>query len=141
MDNNLDRLTRGESGDVRNESDNARTYENMKNAIKDICNSMAYTTREYDPSITVALVEKFVSPENKVFRVLYSEINSWFMSLDSEKKGAFTSNAERLLLHALSLDYNNNTNIVKIIVKIYDHIQLINVQAIKTSNIFDSQIK
>ncbi|MBR0315816.1 MAG: hypothetical protein IJQ99_03045 [Synergistaceae bacterium] len=90
---------------------------------------MTVSTSQYEPQKTVSLINDFASPQNKTYRILYSEINSYLTSLDDERTSAFYSNAESLLLHAVNaINTENDIDVVKIVFKIYDHVQLINSQ-------------
>ena len=104
----------------------SRMYEEMKRGVRKICHTLDVSTQYYEPHLTIAAIKEFSSPDRKVFRVLYSEINSVIMSLDEERRGAFCSNAENLLLNVINAGEIND--VVKIVLKIYDHIQLVNAQ-------------
>lgn len=130
-DNELNRLTRETRHKNKNTS-NSKIYYEMKKAMKDICTSMLFSTKDYNPENTISLIKDIIlsENENKGFRILYSELNTFLMSLDTQKKGIFDTNAEVLLLCILDQEVNSNQNIdiIKIIIKIYDHSQLINAQ-------------
>ena len=133
---NLDRLTRDTPEGIQINEQSGRKFTEMKTAIKNICKTLSVSTGEYDPQDTMVYVNVFALPENKIFRVLYSEINSWLMSLALEDRGIFYSNTDALLQHVVKNE--TNPDITKIMFKIYDHVQLVNTQVLSVDNAVQS---
>lgn len=117
MRNNLGNVPKG----------NILKIEDLRKATQDICQSLSVVTAEYNPQNTISRIDDFVSSKNKAFRILYSEINSWYMSLDQEKRGRILSNIDTLLQFATE-NISIDEMVIKIIFKIYDHFQLVNAQ-------------
>lgn len=129
---NLNNLTRGATEGIPDDGRSIQKLENMKRFIRDICNSLTFPTASYDSDGTLNIISIFISSENGVFRILYSEIHNHLMALDDEKKGAFYSNIDKLLERALNGEFNGD--VVKIVLKIYDHVQLVNSQIVSVEN-------
>ena len=121
----IDRLVRNIPENTYN--GNIPKIEALVTAVKAICQSLSAVTGEYKAQDTISQINNFVSSEDKTFRIIYSEINSWYMSLGQEKRGAVLSNIDSLLQFVTKNTSINNTTI-KIVFKIYDHFQLINAQ-------------
>lgn len=146
MDNNLDMLlkTYDDSKDLLDKS-NSRKYNLSKSKILNICKSLCKNCEDYKAEKTVKSIESYINNPNKIQRLLYSEISNYILGLDEEKRGTFGTNVEKLLIYSL-----NNTEISddcrKIIIKIYDHFQLIlsqsdNVNKILEKGIVEAKIK
>ena len=121
--------------------DNNSKYLKTKRSIKNICKALSLETKDYNPAKSVENVKNYIRSENKLERILYSEISNYVFSLEMYKRGIFATNVEKLLL--FSLDENNNVDadVEKIVVKIYDHFQLILYQIENTNNIFANSIE
>ena len=132
-DENLNKLT--SDAPKKSHSDaNSRKLDLMRGDIRRICESFEISTEKYKPEKTLELVRRFMASESGVFRVLYSEIHRCLMELDAdERKGVFCTNAEALLQNVFE-EENCSRDEIKIILKIYDHIQLVNAQIISVEN-------
>ncbi|MBR1487256.1 MAG: hypothetical protein IJ597_08390, partial [Synergistaceae bacterium] len=123
----IDRLMLNDSGNTPN--GNILKIEYLSQATKAICQSLSVVTSEYEAQNTILRVREFVLTDDRTFRIIYSEINSWYMSLDQEKRGAVLSNVDSLLQFVTgNASMNENDTVIKIIFKIYDHFQLVNTQ-------------
>ena len=138
--NSLDSLNLDNSGnDTTPNSDALIFYEKLKENISEIYLSLNVPLNEYQPEHTVEIINNFIAPSNKISRILYSEINIWIMGLNDEEKGIINSNLDKLLLHVINL--RTFDDMVKIVVKIYDHMQLINSQNTNIEKIFANRIE
>ena len=118
-------------------------YKTTKQKMKIICKNLCHNTASYSPNDTVEVIKIYIDEKNKLDRILYSEISNYFFSLDDEKRGVFLTNIESLLIYTLKedeSDNNLNKDVRKIIIKLYDHIQLAAHQIENASNIFQSGI-
>lgn len=97
-------------------------------AIQKICDSLSIDNTSYEPSETISKINDYLNSNNKLERILYSEISKYFFDLDSSQKASFIANAEKLLHYSLDIYNKVNEDIKKLIVKIFDHIQLANYQ-------------
>ncbi|NCC87010.1 MAG: hypothetical protein EOM05_03955 [Clostridia bacterium] len=139
MDSKLDALLKTED-DSDISVDNSNKFSNTKREINSICRALCIETQKYDPQKTVANIDKYLQSNNKIDRVLYSEISNYIFSLDTSSRGIFATNVEKMLLYSL---YNNNQvndDCRKIIIKIYDHFQLALHQIENANNIFAESI-
>lgn len=138
--NNLDILFRTDES-TSSDSGQSKEFKNTKRKINQICNALKIEPHKYNPKITVENINKYIASPNKLDRILYSEISSFVFSLKATDRGIFATNLEKLLLH--SLDKSNNVVIdtQRIIIKMYDHVQLALYQIENTNNIFADSIE
>lgn len=111
-------------------------FSKTKRKINRICEALTLATHKYNPQITVDNINAYIESQNKLDRILYSEISSFVFSLEMEQRGVFATNLEKLLLYSLNDDNSVNEDSRKMIVKIYDHFQLALHQIENVNNIF-----
>lgn len=134
----LDSLTRTE--DTANINlENSKKYLATKRRITGLCKSLSLETKEYKPEKTVDSIENYVKTKDKMTRILYSEISNHLFNLDPEQRMIFLTNVERLMIYTLGNE-SINLDASKIIVKIYDHTQLVNYQIESMNNVFARRI-
>lgn len=138
--NNLDALFRTDE-DSKMSLDELKKFQNTKRRIKGICKALIIKTNKYDPQRTVESINKYISSTNKLDRILYSEISSFIFSKEPSTRGVFVTNLEKLLLFSLNQDNDVALDTQRIIVKIYDHVQLALYQIENTNNIFADSIE
>lgn len=119
----------------------SKKFNNTKKKINGFCKALSIETQRYDPKKTVDSINSYITLSNKLDRILYSQISSYVYSLDSFKRGIFATNIERLLLYSLDDENAVNEDCKKIIIKIYDHFQLILYQVENANNIFAESIE
>ena len=119
--------------------DNSKKYLATKRKIIGLCKSLSMETKKYKPEKTVESIENYVKTKDKMTRILYSEISNHLFNLDPEERVIFLTNVERLLIYALGND-SIDPDSVEIVVKIYDHTQLVNYQIESMNNIFAQRI-
>lgn len=126
-----------------------KKIEKHKQIIKEICNILLEDTRKYNPKNSIEKIYSFIIEEEKMERIFYSEISSYIFDFDEEKRGRFTTNIDNLLrvtcendkiFSELHYDSDTKKDIVKIIIKIFDHShlairQIENVEKIMASTI------
>ena len=137
---NLDALFRTDE-DAKMSLDELKKFQNTKRRIKGICRALTIKTNKYDPQRTVESINKYISSTNKLDRILYSEISSFIFSKEPSIRGTFITNLEKLLLFSLDEDNDVTVDAQRIIVKIYDHVQLALYQIENTNNIFADSIE
>ena len=79
----------------------SKKYTYTKRKIKGICKALSLNTQKYDPQKTVENIASYISSENKLDRILYSEISNYIYSLEMSERGIFATNVEKLLLYSL----------------------------------------
>lgn len=139
-DDNLDVLLRTTDNKTMS-LEQSKKFTNTKRKINGICKALSLNTKDYDPQKTVENIASYILSNNKLDRILYSEISNYVYSLEMSERGVFATNLEKLLLY--SLDDNNEVNddCKKMIVKIYDHFQLALHQIENVNNIFANSIE
>lgn len=100
-------------------------YISTKKFMKDICKSLSVKVTDYVEKDTIDLIEQYIENESKMKRILYSEISNYVFHLDEDRLGTFISNVDDLLGYTLKKSENEiSEDCRKIVVKIYDHVQL-----------------
>lgn len=136
----LDSLVKTEdSANLNLNLDKSKKYQDTKNRIKGICKYLSVENPKYKPERTVEHIEDYLKSKDKMARILYSEISNYLFNLDSQKKDSFLTNVDCLMMYALG-NGTLDEDVGKIIVKIYDHTQLVNYQIESMNNIFAQRI-
>ncbi len=148
--NALDRTDDGATSHVV-KLDNSKKYNNSKRKINQICRNLTLDTKSFIPIKSVEQIAVYLRTKDKMTRILYSEISNYMFNMESEQRMVFLTNVESLLIFSLDvgnlsgviLDKDPDTlvdDIAKIIVKIYDHTQLVNYQIENMNTIFAQSI-
>lgn len=138
--NALDNLIKTEnSANVKLNLEKSKKFQATKNRIKGICKFLSSEATKYKPERTVEHIEDYVKAKDKITRILYSEISNYLFNLEPQQKESFLTNVESLMIYALGND-SIDDDVAKIIVKIYDHTQLVNYQIESMNNIFAQRI-
>ena len=119
---------------------NSIKYKNTKRQMRGLCNALSKDSSEYKPDVTVKNIVTYLNKTDKLDRILYSEISNYIFGLNSIKRPTFYSNIERLLLYVLNDNNKVDDDTKKIVIKIYDHVQLNINQIENASNIFKNSI-
>lgn len=141
MADKLDMLIRTDGAsepDVKPE--NSKKYRFSKRTITCICRTLTFETNKYLPEKTVENIENYLKTKDKMTRILYSEISNFMFNLETRQRVVFLTNVEKLLIYSLDETVDITEDAAKIIVKIYDHIQLVNYQIENMNNIFVQRI-
>lgn len=120
--------------------ENSNKYNNTKKQINTFCKNFNTQSSIYNPEETVELLNSYLNTAHKLDRILYSEISSYIFGLTSDNRGIFLTNVEKLLVYVLNQKKSMNEDIRKIVIKIYDHVQLATHQIENASNIFGNSI-
>lgn len=149
----LNALDRTDDGAISHvvKLDNSKKYNNSKRKINQICRNLTLDTKSFIPIKSVEQIAVYLRTKDKMTRILYSEISNYMFNMESEQRMVFLTNVESLLIFSLDvgnlsgviLDKDPDTlvdDIAKIIVKIYDHTQLVNYQIENMNTIFAQSI-
>lgn len=135
--NNLIRTENSENIELNLQK--SKKFQSTKNRIKGICKFLSIETIKYKPERTVSHIEDYIKTKDKITRILYSEISSYLFDLELQQKESFLVNIENLMIYALDND-SIDEDVVRIIIKIYDHTQLVNYQIESMNKIFAQRI-
>ena len=134
--------------DVLMKSDNESTkalssipkYNATKGIITKIFDSLRADTEEYEPTNTIKIIEGYIKETEKMDRILYSVISSYVFTLDAEVRGELATNFDHLLSYSLS-NGTMSPDSLKIIIKLYDHFQLVSTQTDNVKTILEASIE
>lgn len=118
-----------------------RKINHARNRIKKICESLLTPSKSYKPEITVASIENYIQSENGIERPLYSQISNYVYSFDDAQRGIFFTNVDKLVNYAMDDNNNVEKNCREMIIKIYDHFQLVLSQIENINKIFVNGIE
>ena len=130
----------GKDGGLPSIDNSIIKYKNTKRQMRGLCNALSKDSSEYKPDVTVENIDNYLNKTDKLDRILYSEISNYIFGLSSIKRPTFYSNIERLLLYVLNDNNGVNDDTKKIVIKIYDHVQLNINQIENASNIFKNSV-
>lgn len=118
----VDKLLRIDSPNKDVQTMKGTEFEELKRRINGICSSLNRSSDEYDTSKTLTSIEKYINL--KQHRILYSEISAYIFAMSEHQRGNFVTNVELLLVEAMSKSETINENVLKSVIKIYDHVHL-----------------
>lgn len=116
----LDRLAKTDEGDDMQPKAKS-VFDDRRNKVIEICNSLGKPSAEYSPSGTMHLIEEYIKAWN---RIIYSEITNIVYEMPSEEQGTFNSNLEKLMSYVLNEDPNPNEEIQDTVIRLWDHVHL-----------------
>ncbi len=96
-----DLLARYTKNKLKKESIPNTSLINDKATFKQICDSLLQQTNKYEPTTTIKLIEEYINSENKLNRILYSEISSYVFPLSDDAASSFQTNLESLLYYSI----------------------------------------
>lgn len=100
-------------------------YNYTKRKMNSTWKALSMESLRYDPKVMVKNIDAYIDSFDRLDRILYSEISNYICSLEMEQRGIFATNVEKLLLYSLDEKKHVGTDTKKIIIKIYDHFQLV----------------
>lgn len=126
MNNKLDNLKKRQSGvtlDAQKIAEKPEKYDKTVTWIRHICLDLSQETQSYDEKITLERINNYRKDNDKMDRLLYSQITNRVFSFNELQRARFSVNVGNLLSYAME---NNNVHedSRKIIIKIYDHFHL-----------------
>lgn len=114
---------------VKASSDKDPRIQRSRDFVKELCESFDVRTEKYDPQSSFDIINRYVQNENRLSRILYSEISQNIFQSDSEGVGRILTNIEHLMEFSLtSVEVNDNSTVVDIVLRVYDHIHLADIQ-------------
>lgn len=120
--------------------DNSEKYKHTKQQMRSLCVAFSVPSSEYESNKMIQEVEGYLKKSDKLDRILYSEISNYLFELNESKRGNFLTNVERLLIDILVKQNSVNIDVRKIVLKIYDHVQLVTYQIENSNKIFEKSI-
>lgn len=136
----LDSIIRIDEEDESFSLKNSKEYQNTKGQLRTLCQELNVQPSDYKPDVTVNTISGYLNKSDKLDRILYSEISSYIFGLKENNRANFLTNTERFFLYTLSSTTVTN-DVRKIVIKIYDHVQLANRQIENADNIFKNSVK
>lgn len=124
MEKEIDILFENEGKINRKAKGNNNKYKYVKVKLKKICESLTFDNNYYKPQYTVKSVQSYINKEEKIQRILYSEISNYIFSLDYGQRATVAANLDVLLNYVLDDSKNNDNACVEVVLKLYDHCQL-----------------
>lgn len=118
----------------------SKKYKITKRKINSICRNLTMDSLHYSPEKSVDEIEAYIKTKDKMTRIMYSEISNHLFNLAKEDRDIFLTNVEKLLIYSLGKENSISEDAAKIIVKIYDHTQLVNYQIASMNDIFAKRI-
>lgn len=100
-------------------------YNYTKRKMNSTWKALSMESLRYDSKVMVKNIDAYIDSFDRLDRILYSEISNYICSLEMEQRGIFATNVEKLLLYSLDEKNHVGTDTKKIIIKIYDHFQLV----------------
>lgn len=119
---------------------NGIKIEDTRKIMLNLCKSLSVTSNEYNPSDSIECIREFVESQNKIIRILYSEISNYIFNIETEeKRGILGTNLDKLMIGAHEKE-NLEEDYLKIIIKIYDHYNLAVQQIKKSKDIVTNEV-
>lgn len=120
--------------------DNSEKYKHIKQQMRSLCVAFSVPSSEYESNKMIQEIKGYLKKSDKLDRILYSEISNYLFELNESKRGNFLTNIERLLIDILVKQNSVNIDVRKIVLKIYDHVQLVTYQIENSNKIFEKSI-
>ena len=95
-----------------------------KCAMRKICKDLCVPLSDYRVEETITFLKDYQSRDETKGRILYSEISSYVYGLDEGAQGNIATNIEKLLTYTFDKNNEEEKDLCRIIVKLYDHFQL-----------------
>lgn len=115
-------------------------YISTKELMSKVCTKLSKSTQEFSSPELVEIIIKYIECDNKLERILYSELTNYIYSLDDETRGIFNTNIKKLLEYVLNEENKiEQIDCRKIIIKLYDHSQLAVNQVENVNNVVEEQ--
>ena len=121
-------------------TDGSKKINYTKRKLCTMCDMLSSETRSFKPEVMVEEIRKYVGKKERVDRLLYSAISYYVLELDEQTRGNFATNIESLLQYYLDDKNKVHVDYRKIIIKIYDHFQLVLYQIENVKEIVDKGI-
>lgn len=139
----LDNLLKTDGAEKEKNSrslENSKKYKNTKRQMRGFCTALTKNYNEYKPEVTVKNIDTYLKRSDKLDRILYSEISNYIFDLSSNQRPTFYANIESLLMYVLDDNNKVGDDSKKVIIKIYDHVQLNIYQIENARNIINDNV-
>lgn len=140
MENKVNRLLKQDNG-LPVSKLNSKKLRYTKRKINSICTSLTYPIEGYQPHKTIESIKSYLSSNDKMDRILYSEISNFIFALDIWERNRLNTNIDELIQYILEHEKDVDEDCRKIIIKIYDHSQLVSYQIGSAENIVANGIE
>ncbi len=140
MENKVNRLLKQDNG-LPVSKLNSKKLNYTKRKIRAICNSLTFPIGDYQPHKTIKSIKDYLSSPDKMDRILYSEISNFIFALDKWTRDRLNTNIDELIQYILEHEKDVDEDCRKIIIKIYDHSQLVFYQIGSAENIVANGIE
>lgn len=108
--------------------------------MRKLCDKLSKSTQEFSCSELVDIIIKYINRNDKLERILYSELTNYIYSLNDERRGIFNTNIKKLLEYVLNEENKiEQVDCRKIIIKLYDHSQLAVNQVENVNNVVEDR--
>lgn len=130
------------SSDQQNKEPDSELIKASKDFVIELCESFAVQTNEYSPEKSFCIINHYVSKDNHLSRILYSEISQNIFQSDLKTTGRILTNIDSLLNFSLR-DENRTSNkqVVDIVLRVYDHVHLADIQTSAIANIAEERTR
>ena len=141
-----DFLDKTDEGDYIPKMKESKEYIATKKFIVDLCKYLSKPSKEVYPDEVAKMLENYINSEERLQRILYSEISNYLFNLQSPERDSFISNVNDLHIYSLSINSStdrhnvDNEDVRKMVIKIFDHTQLVYYQIESFKKIFDQSI-
>lgn len=139
-------LLKTESG-IEEESPKKKSIEggaklqNTKRAIRKICEMLTSDAGEdFKPEAVIKEIKNYRENKQFVDRLLYSEINSCFSTVDTTIMGQCLHNCEALIIYMIEHPSMGDERITAVIERLYDHVNLMHQQREATKNMISEAV-
>ncbi len=100
--------TLAKSDDNKFKKEDSKEFQKTKATINEICKSLSKPSKSYDPEKTVKILVDYLKSEDRMQRILYSEISNYLFSRSEKERGNFLSNIDDLLCSSLDKSENSD---------------------------------
>lgn len=118
-------LTKQDNKESFSPTPSSEELEASKKLMRNLCLSMNQLANEYKPIQSVILLNQYLEENHSMNRLLYSELSSFLFSLEMQKRATLNANITKLLAYVFNPENKVTDDCQKIVMKIYDHSQLV----------------
>lgn len=126
--------------DQQNKETDSELIKASKDFVIELCNSFAVPTNQYNPENSFCIIDNYVNKGDHLSRILYSEISQNIFQCNTNEVGLILTNIDRLVNFSLrNENRKSNQQVVDIVLRVYDHIHLADIQTSVIANIAKEQ--
>lgn len=128
--------------DQQNKETDSELIKASKDFVIELCNSFAVPTNQYNPENSFCIIDNYVNKGDHLSRILYSEISQNIFQYNTNEVGLILTNIDRLVNFSLrNENRESNQQVVDIVLRVYDHIHLADIQSSVIANIAKEQTR